>query len=86
MERRQSWDGIIIVTQFYVHNNEEVRNLSAQLAERIQDHLIIMHIKLCNYYSPIPTLSPFLFTPSLYVAILNVQDFSFTSLLSFLMP
>ena len=24
-------------------NNKEVRNLSAQLAERFQDHLIIMH-------------------------------------------
>ena len=42
--------------------------------------------KLCDSYTPIPILSPFLFTPSLYVAILNLQDFSFTCLLSFLKP
>ena len=30
------------------------------------------------YYSSIPILSLFLFTPSLYVAILNLKDFSFT--------
>ena len=29
----------------YMHNNEEVRNLSAQLAERFWVHLIIMHIQ-----------------------------------------
>ena len=33
--------------------------------------------KLCDYYSPIPILS-LSFTPSLYVAILNLQDFLLT--------
>ena len=28
-----------------MHKNEEVQNLSAQLAERLRDHLIIMHIQ-----------------------------------------
>ena len=44
------------------------------------------HTNYCDYYSPIPILSPFLFTPSLYVAIFNLQHFSFTCVLSFLMP
>ena len=34
-------------------------------------------LKICDYYSPIPILSPFLFTLSLYATILNPQDFSF---------
>ena len=42
--------------------------------------------KLCDYYSPIPILSPFLFTPSSYMAILNLQDFSFTCFHSLLKP
>ena len=47
---------------------------------------VLIALALCDYYSSIPILSPFLFTLSLYVAILNLQDFSFTCLLSFLMP
>ena len=56
-------------------NNKSLR----QLGREISDLLIIMNIKtIFDYYSPIPILSPFLFTPSLYVAIFNLQDFSFT--------
>ena len=55
-----------------------VRNRSASWAERFQTSSLLCTYKLCHYYSPIPILSPFLFTPSLYVAILNLQDFSFT--------
>ena len=40
--------------------------------------------KLCDYYTPIPILSPFLFTPSLYAPILNLQDFLFTYLSLFI--
>ena len=43
-ERRQDLDGTI---SLYVHNNEDVRNLSAtlQLAQQFLDHLIIIHIQ-----------------------------------------
>ena len=54
------------------------RNLSASWAERFRTSSLLCTYKLCDYYSPIPILSPFLFTPPLYVAILNLQDFSFT--------
>ena len=54
------------------------RNLSASWVERFRTSSLLCTYKLCNYYSPIPILSPFLFTPSLYVAILNLQNFSFT--------
>ena len=46
--------------------------------------LLCILYNLCDYYSPTQFLSPFL--PSLYLAILNLQDFSFSCLLSFLMP
>ena len=54
------------------------RNLSANWAERFWTSSLLCTYKLCDYYTPIPILSPLLFTPSLYVAILNLQDFSFT--------
>ena len=54
------------------------RNRSASWAERFRTSLLLCTCKLCDYYSLIPILSPFLFTPSLYVAILNLQDFLFT--------
>ena len=46
VKRRQDWDGTIIASHIHSFNvpNEEVRNLSAQLAERFRDHLIIMHL------------------------------------------
>ena len=53
------------------------RKLSASWAERFRTTSLLCTYKLCDYYSPIPILSPFLFTPSLYVAILNLYDFSF---------
>ena len=56
------------------------RNHSASWAERFRTSLLLCTYKLCDYYSPIPILSPFLFTPSLYAPILNLQDFSFTCL------
>ena len=35
----------------YVNNNEEVQNLSTELAERFWDHLIIMHIQtICKTF------------------------------------
>ena len=58
------------------------RNLSASWAERFRTSSLLCTYKLCDYYSPIPILSPFLFTPSLYVAILNLQDYSFTCIQS----
>ena len=61
-----------------MHNNEEVRNCSASLAERFRTSSLVCTYKLCDYYSPIPILSLFLSTPSLYAPILNLQDFSFT--------
>ena len=54
------------------------RNLSASWAERFRTSSLLCTYKICDYYSPIPIFSPFLFTPSIYVAILNLQDFSFT--------
>ena len=54
------------------------RNRSASWAERFRNSSLLCTYKLYDYYTPIPILSPFLFTPSLYVAILNLQDFSFT--------
>ena len=54
------------------------RNRSASWAERFRTSSLLCTYKLCDYYTPIPILSPFLFTQSLYVAILNLQDFSFT--------
>ena len=54
------------------------RSRSASWAERFRISSLLCTYKLCDYYTPIPILSPFLFTPSLYVAILNLQDFSFT--------
>ena len=57
------------------------RNLSANWAERFQTSSLLGTYKLCDYYTPIPILSPLLFTPSLYVAILNLQDFSFTCII-----
>ena len=42
-ETKLGWDYNSHIV-LYVHNNEEVRNLSAKLAERFRDHLIIMHI------------------------------------------
>ena len=54
------------------------RNRSASWAERFWTSSLLCTYKLCDYYTPIPILSPFLFTPSLYVAILNLQNFSFT--------
>ena len=59
-------------------NKQWSRNLSASWAERFRTSSLLCTYKLCDYYSPIPILSPFLFTPSLYVTILNLQDFSFT--------
>ena len=57
------------------------RNLSASWAERCRTFSLLCTYRLCDYYSPIPILSPFLFTPSLYVAIFNLQDFSFTCIM-----
>ena len=57
------------------------RNYSASWAERFWTSLLCTY-KLCDYCSPIPILSPFLFIPSLYALILNLQDFSFTCLIS----
>ena len=54
------------------------RNRSASWAERFRTSSLLCTYKLCDYYTPIPILSPFLFTPSLYAPILNLQDFSFT--------
>ena len=54
------------------------RNRSANWAERFRTSSLLCTYKLCDYYSPIPILSAFLFTPSLYAPILNLQDFSFT--------
>ena len=54
------------------------RNHSATWAERFRTSSLLCTYKLCDYYTPIPILSPFLFTPSLYAPILNLQDFSFT--------
>ena len=54
------------------------RNLSASWAEKFRTSSLLCTYKLCDYYSLILILSPFLFTPSLYVAILNLQVFSFT--------
>ena len=54
------------------------QNRSASCAERFRTSSLLCTYKLCDYYSPIPILSPFLFTPSLYAPILNLQDFSFT--------
>ena len=54
------------------------QNRSTTWAERFRTSSLLCTYKLCDYYSPIPILSPFLFTPSLYVPILNLQDFSFT--------
>ena len=54
------------------------RNHSATWAERFRTSSLLCTYKLCDYYSPITILSPFLFTPSLYAPILNLQDFSFT--------
>ena len=51
---------------------------SASWAERFRTSSLLCTYKLCDYYSPIPILSLFLFTPSLYAPILNLQDFSFT--------
>ena len=61
------------------------RNLSASWAERFRTSSFICTYKLCDYYSPIPILSPFLFTPSLYAPILNLQEFSFTCKMCFAM-
>ena len=58
------------------------RNRSAIWAERFQTSSLLCTYKLCDYYSPIPILSPFLFTPSLYAPILNLQDCSFTCIQS----
>ena len=44
-----------------------------------------MHI-IIDYYSPSLSYLLSFFTQSLYLAILNLQDFSFTCLRSFLMP
>ena len=52
------------------------QNCSASWAEILD--LIIMHIQS---YSPIPILSPFLFTRSLFAPILNLKDFSFTCII-----
>ena len=61
-----------------MHNNEVV---PAGWAEKFRTTSLLCTYKLCDYYSPIPNMSPFLFTPSLYVAILNLQDFSFTCII-----
>ena len=53
-----------------MHNNEEVRNLSAQLAERFRDHHDA-HSQSARFFN-------YIFTPSLYAPILNLQDFSIT--------
>ena len=58
------------------------QNLSASWAQRFRTSSLLCTYKLCDYYSPIPILSPFLFKPSLYVAILNLKDFSFTCIQS----
>ena len=62
------------------------RNRSAIWAERFRTSSLLCTYKLCDYYSPIPILSPFFFTPSLYAPILNLQDFSFTCLYSYITP
>ena len=54
------------------------RNLSANWVERFWTSSLLCTYNLCDYYTPIPILSPLLFTPSLYAPILNLQDFSFT--------
>ena len=54
------------------------RNRSASWAERFRTSSLLCTYKLCDYYTPIPILSPFLFTPSLYAPILNLHDISFT--------
>ena len=46
--------------------------------ERFWTSSLLCTYKLYDNYSPIPILSPFLFTPSLYVAILNLQYFLFS--------
>ena len=58
------------------------RNRSASWAERFRTSSLLCTYKLCDYYTPIPILSPFLFTPSLYVAILNLQDFHLLVIIS----
>ena len=58
------------------------RNLLASWAERFRTSSLLCTYKLCDYYNPIPILSPFLFTLFLYVAILNLQKFSFTCIQS----
>ena len=58
------------------------RNLSASWAKRFRTSSLLCTYKLCDYYTPIPILSLFLFTPSLYAPILNLQDFSFTCIQS----
>ena len=60
------------------------RNCSASWAERFRTSSLLCTYKLYDYYSTIPILSPFLFTPSLYVLILNLQDVSFTCIFYFL--
>ena len=57
------------------------QNRSASWAERFWTSSLLCIYELYDYYSPIPILSPFLFTPSRYVAILNLQDFSFCTCL-----
>ena len=69
-ERREDWDGTIIIT-LYVHNNEDARSLPTQLAGTTS---LLCTYKQCDYCNPIKILS-FLFTPSLYEAILNLQGF-----------
>ena len=54
------------------------QNHSASWAERFRTSSLLCTHKLCDYYCPIPILSPFLFTPSLYAPILKLQNFSFT--------
>ena len=58
------------------------QNGSASWAERFRTSSLLCTYKLCGYYTHIPILSPFLFTPSLYAPILNLQDFSFTCIQS----
>ena len=56
------------------------RNLSASWAERFWTFSLLCTYKLCDYYSPIPILSPFLFTPPLYARL--PQSLEFTTMFS----
>ena len=44
------------------------RNCSASWTERFRTSSLLCTYKLCDYFTPIPILSPFLFTPSLLCA------------------